>query len=207
MSKQKYICPVCGYDGLDEPAYGKNGEPSYNICSCCCFEYGVDDSCGYRSLEEDFNDYRGKWIEKKGCEWFEADQKPQNWELSKQLNNLQGYIFQKNRTYGPYAEFQYCDSKSKEISHWKSDSLYMDIGNVIYNDIFYPSYFRILNVAKLPNGEIGFDPFGENYYSPEQTKSIYEQIEKDKKLPDRKVLLDWLKVAVEKKIGFYILGE
>ena len=207
MSKQKYICPVCGYDGLDEPAYGKNGEPSYNICSCCCFEYGVDDSCGYRSLEEDFNDYRGKWIEKKGCKWFEADKKPQNWELSKQLNNLQGYIFQKNRTYGPYEEFQYCDSKSKEISHWKSDSIYMDIGNVIYNDIFYPSYFRILNVAKLPNGEIGFDPFGENYYSPEQTKSIYEQIEKDKKLPDRKVLLDWLKVAVEKKIGFYILGE
>lgn len=87
MNKQKYICPICGYDELDEPAYGENGEPSYNICPCCCFEYGVDDSCGYKSLEEDFNDYRGEWI-KEGCQWFQVDKKPKNWNPLKQLQNL-----------------------------------------------------------------------------------------------------------------------
>ena len=36
MKKEKYICPVCGYKGLDEPAYDENYlEDSYDICSCC----------------------------------------------------------------------------------------------------------------------------------------------------------------------------
>ena len=84
---KKYVCPICGYDGLDEPAYGKHNEPSYNICPCCCFEFGVDDSSDYQSLEKDFNDYREKWI-KEGCEWFETDQKPRDWSPLKQLQNL-----------------------------------------------------------------------------------------------------------------------
>ena len=43
MKKKKYICPVCGYDRLEEPVYDEIGEPSFEICSCCGVEFGFDD--------------------------------------------------------------------------------------------------------------------------------------------------------------------
>lgn len=67
-----YICPVCGYDGLDEEPYGKNFNPSYNICECCGFEYGYsedhDVDLGYilapnEMKEAIFQLYRKQWIE------------------------------------------------------------------------------------------------------------------------------------------------
>ena len=44
MNKQKYICPICGYDGLDESAYDEefNLEPSFEICPNCNCEFGFD---------------------------------------------------------------------------------------------------------------------------------------------------------------------
>lgn len=81
----------------------------------------------------------------------------------------------------------------------------MEVG--YYDDeIFLKSYFDILNCAYLPNREIGFDCFGMNYYTLEQTKQIYEKVKENKKLPDREVLLEWLKPDIEKYNGFYILG-
>ena len=83
--------------------------------------------------------------------------------------------------------------------------MYVEVGD--YNEgIFFKSYFDILNCANLPNGEIGFDCFGMNYYTLEQTKQIYEKVKENKKLLDRDVLLEWLKPAIEKYNGFYILG-
>ena len=38
-----HMCPVCGYIGLNEQPYDDNGCPSYEICSCCGFEFGFDD--------------------------------------------------------------------------------------------------------------------------------------------------------------------
>ncbi|WP_243290957.1 hypothetical protein [Bacillus sp. FJAT-47783] len=67
-----YICPVCGYDGLDEAPYGKNFNPSYDICVCCGFEYGYsedhDVDLGYIVTPNEmkkaaFQLYRKKWIE------------------------------------------------------------------------------------------------------------------------------------------------
>jgi rubredoxin len=32
-----YICPVCGFDKLDESAYDNYNDPSFEICPCCRF--------------------------------------------------------------------------------------------------------------------------------------------------------------------------
>ncbi len=46
MENKKYICPVCGYDRLNEAPYGedykKNFNPSGEICSNCNCEFGFD---------------------------------------------------------------------------------------------------------------------------------------------------------------------
>ncbi|WP_028402360.1 hypothetical protein [Ectobacillus panaciterrae] len=78
-----YICPVCGYDGLEEPLYDEDGDPSYEICSCCGFEYGFDDL----DQEYSFEQYRRKWIEQ-GASWFSDYLKPSKWSLKKQLENI-----------------------------------------------------------------------------------------------------------------------
>jgi len=84
MNKNRfYICPVCGFDGLRQPFYNKEGKPSYEICGCCGFEFGFDDSF----KKESFYSYRKEWL-KKGANWFNPKLKPKNWNLQKQLNNL-----------------------------------------------------------------------------------------------------------------------
>jgi len=78
-----YICPVCGYDGLEEAPYDEYNCSSYEICVCCGFEYGFSDG----SEGFNFEDYRRKWISE-GTKWREPDLKPTNWGLKKQLNNI-----------------------------------------------------------------------------------------------------------------------
>ncbi len=78
-----YICPVCGYNELDEAPYDNNGNPSYNICDCCGFEFGYDDG----SEEISFKEYRKKWIDE-GSKWFRSEKKPKIWNLSNQLKNI-----------------------------------------------------------------------------------------------------------------------
>lgn len=67
-----YICPVCGDDGLEEEAYGKNFNPSYEICSCCGFEFGYSEDhdvrLGYYVVPNEmkaaaFQLYRKQWVE------------------------------------------------------------------------------------------------------------------------------------------------
>lgn len=71
--RKTYICPVCGYGGLDEPAYGENFNPSYNICACCRFEFGYSEDhevdLGYIVVPNEmktiaFQLYRKQWVEK-----------------------------------------------------------------------------------------------------------------------------------------------
>jgi len=79
----RYICPVCGYSDLEEPPYDNSGNPSFEICDCCGFEFGFDDANNSIS----FDDYRKKWISE-GAKWFSLDKKPRNWVLSEQLKNI-----------------------------------------------------------------------------------------------------------------------
>ena len=80
------ICPVCGYDKLDEAPFDEFGFPTYEICSCCGFEFGFDDESEGYSYEE----YRKKWIEG-GFKFFNKSKKPIDWseeKMRKQLENI-----------------------------------------------------------------------------------------------------------------------
>jgi transcription elongation factor Elf1 len=81
--KDKYICPVCGFDGLSEPPYDKQNQPSYEVCPCCGFEFGFDE----QQTSDKYNVFRSTWI-KNGAEWFLPNKKPKDWNLKKQLENL-----------------------------------------------------------------------------------------------------------------------
>jgi hypothetical protein len=61
------ICLVCGYDGLDEPPYIDNDvrAGSFEICSCCGYQFGVDDLDKGITHEA----YRIQWL-KDGAPWF-----------------------------------------------------------------------------------------------------------------------------------------
>ncbi len=75
MSKQ-YVCPVCGYDQLDEPA------ANHNICSCCGTHFG------YHDVGHTWAELRGNWL-LKGAPWFsKAVQPPAGWNPALQLQKL-----------------------------------------------------------------------------------------------------------------------
>ena len=84
----KYICPACGFPGLDEPAYDENKNGSYEICPSCGFEFGVtDDDQGYT-----VQSWREQWI-RGGMKWVHNDkdsleEKPKDWNPKEQLKNI-----------------------------------------------------------------------------------------------------------------------
>lgn len=55
-------CPVCGEKSKNKEwrPYGKDGNPSYDICSCG-YEYGVDDGDSMPCLKC-WEEYREKWL-------------------------------------------------------------------------------------------------------------------------------------------------
>ena len=70
---KKYICPVCGFDGLAEEPYGKNNEPSHEVCPCCGFEFGFDGS----NDSAVFVKFHKNWV-KNGSKWFLPHRKGEN---------------------------------------------------------------------------------------------------------------------------------
>lgn len=103
-----YICPVCGFDGLDEPAYNEFSDPSFEICSCCRFQFGDDDDVEieagvFMQREETHTNYREVWIES-GAPIFQTEYYPQQFQsddtvtkehLIEQLKNIG--IYETNR--------------------------------------------------------------------------------------------------------------
>ncbi|MFC1752717.1 hypothetical protein ACFL96_04900 [Thermoproteota archaeon] len=79
----KHICRSCGFDGLKEEPYIGQKDPSFEICPCCGFEFGVDDILG----EGHYASFRNQWIEN-GADWFMPERRPKKWNLDKQLSNL-----------------------------------------------------------------------------------------------------------------------
>lgn len=95
-----YCCPVCGFEGLEEPPYDEYNEPSYEVCSCCGFEFGVDDDVETEegkllAISEAQKLFREKWMSE-GClvfseyypKEFQKDGKITKDQLEKQLKNL-----------------------------------------------------------------------------------------------------------------------
>ncbi|MCR6105792.1 hypothetical protein HXA34_05745 [Salipaludibacillus agaradhaerens] len=101
-----YICPICGYDGLDAPPYEIHSHSaSYDICPCCYFEYGYSEDhevdLGYIVTPVDMREaafqlYRKQWIEKGAVvgspenypKEFQEDGKVKQETVLKQLNRL-----------------------------------------------------------------------------------------------------------------------
>ncbi len=78
-----YICPVCGYPDLYEEAYRPSGEPSYEICSSCGYEFGKTDMDEHITFEQ----WREYWIEN-GMTWNGVSLPPANWSPREQLLNI-----------------------------------------------------------------------------------------------------------------------
>jgi hypothetical protein len=49
-------CPVCGF-AASRPPYDAAGEPSYEQCRSCGFEFGVTENAGY-----DIAEWRRRWV-------------------------------------------------------------------------------------------------------------------------------------------------
>jgi hypothetical protein len=81
-----FTCPCCGYPGLELPPYSRLtelsrvrdlappyeewlGDPSYDVCPCCGFEFGNDDNPG-TSAPVSFGEYLREWT-RGGCQWFD----------------------------------------------------------------------------------------------------------------------------------------
>lgn len=82
-----YLCPVCGYPALDEPAYDSFGCASYNICPSCGTEFGYDDTTKKHA------DLRRKWIDSGMNWWSKNTPEARGWDPKKQLTNAGFYFF------------------------------------------------------------------------------------------------------------------
>ncbi len=78
-----YVCPVCGYNELEEPPYDADGHPSYEICDCCGYEFGFEDGSEGISFEE----YRKQWIAE-GANWMNRNKNPEVWDYKQQLRKI-----------------------------------------------------------------------------------------------------------------------
>ena len=135
MKKEKYVCPVCGYDGLEESAYDKTGEPSFEICSCCGFEFGFDDFSEHKTFEQ----YREEWI-KNGAKWLNINEKPKNWILEEQLKNIKS----KKRLFEEKV-VEFFISQIPEIDDFVKDTfLYADETESVGMYIVLPDIIRYL---------------------------------------------------------------
>lgn len=82
----KYTCPVCGFDGLEEPPV------NFTICPSCGTEFG------YTDFIRSHDDLRARWITK-GLQWYSnVIPPPPQWNGWEQLRRS-GHI-----TYSPAAE-------------------------------------------------------------------------------------------------------
>lgn len=102
LDNNRYHCPVCGFKGFDKKAYkdmpempyplDENikppyeniwGEPSFDVCSCCSFEPG---NCDHELFgAQSFSTLLREWFVEGNATWFDPSEKPDHWDLIKQL--------------------------------------------------------------------------------------------------------------------------
>lgn len=79
---ENFACRVCELIQGEEP-WGENGEnPNFDICDCCGTEFGYQD-CTKESVKAN----RKRWLEG-GANWSVLKEKPKDWDIEKQLQNI-----------------------------------------------------------------------------------------------------------------------
>ncbi len=74
-------CPVCGYPAFSE-FYPESGS-TYEICSCCGFQSGVD-GVG-RDRTERNAEFRDRWLQSGALWWSTTRASPPGWSALDQL--------------------------------------------------------------------------------------------------------------------------
>ena len=85
-----FVCPVCGYSGLEEEPWPEHGGGSHEICPSCGIQFGYDDAAGGHEAArfELWKEWRQSWIGN-GMRWKSVGQKPPpNWNPAVQLKNI-----------------------------------------------------------------------------------------------------------------------
>ena len=209
MKKEKFICPLCGCDYLMfNPAEQKE------TCPCCKYKFGsfTYNKNDLKKFFQNQEETEGLYLLVRDI-WLGTNKELKDDNLIKQLNNIEGFIFRKNIKYGGFGEFQYCEKDLpikelldyKNIENWKDESLFVEYATNT-SELFWNYYLPLLKDAFIDEDKHGFDDYGDNYYTPEQTFFIYKQIKENKNLPDRALFLNWLEIAVQRNKGFYFLG-
>jgi predicted RNA-binding Zn-ribbon protein involved in translation (DUF1610 family) len=81
MHNKIFTCPVCGYNGLLEPAYDEHGCSSFEICPSCGTEFGNDDA------KRTHKELRNLWLSA-GAPWKSKTVKaPVGWTALGQLQD------------------------------------------------------------------------------------------------------------------------
>jgi hypothetical protein len=76
-----FVCPVCGYPGLEEDPRPAIGGGSFEICPSCGFQFGVSDDD--RGLT--YQEWRQRWIDG-GMVWDKGRSRPPaGWDPIDQL--------------------------------------------------------------------------------------------------------------------------
>jgi hypothetical protein len=82
-----YVCPVCGYDRLEDPPWD-NESPSDDICPSCGTQFGYHDATGgdaaYRQVRH--RELRERWIAR-GMPWHSRGvmDPPDGWDPRQQV--------------------------------------------------------------------------------------------------------------------------
>lgn len=95
-----FMCPVCGFDGLEEPARTLSGGGSDEYCPSCDFQFGVTD------IDQGFSDaaWRTLWVAR-GKPWSHLLYEPQppGWNPDAFLASVGGAPQHPDRTFPPGA--------------------------------------------------------------------------------------------------------
>ncbi|MEN9352743.1 MAG: hypothetical protein RL318_68 [Fibrobacterota bacterium] len=93
-------CPVCGWNGLTVPAYANlaeakvdyaakppyaalYGEPSFEMCLCCGYEFGYHDD-PESGKPVSFSEHLKNWMAE-GTPWYDDAREPGGWRIQDQL--------------------------------------------------------------------------------------------------------------------------
>ncbi|MDN5100125.1 hypothetical protein O8C83_04775 [Aliarcobacter butzleri] len=77
------ICRVCGLQYDINYVRDEFGEATFNICDCCGVEFGYED-INIKSIIK----YRYYWLNELKGKWFIQKNKPKEWDINKQLENI-----------------------------------------------------------------------------------------------------------------------